>query len=373
VKPFLIRVLALAQKEALHMLRDVQVIYLALGMPLVLVLLFGYAVSFDVDEVAIAVVDQDRTSASRQFLFRLDAGDAFRVVEQLDDPNEIEPLFLRGRVKAGIVVPAGYARSLARGERAPIQAVIDGADGTTARIVNAYSSAAGQAQTLELLSASIDVSAPLQPRVRTWFNPTMESALFVVPGLVGVVLAILAVLLSALTVAREWERGSMEQLFATPVDRLSVVLGKVAPYVALGMLQFMLVLTAGAWLFDVPIRGNFALLVLAVGLFLVCVLGQGLLISMITKSQQVAVQVGAISAILPSLLLSGFLFPIANMPPPLRLISNIVPARYLIVCLRGALLQGRGFAELWPQLLGLALLGTLIITATTRKFRRRLD
>jgi ABC-2 type transport system permease protein len=165
----------------------------------------------------------------------------------------------------------------------------------------------------------------------------------------------------------------MEQLFATPVDRLSVVLGKVAPYVALGMLQFMLVLTAGAWLFEVPIRGNFALLVVAVALFLVCVLGQGLLISMITKSQQVAVQVGAISAILPSLLLSGFLFPIGNMPLPLRLISNVVPARYLIVCLRGALLQGRGFAELWPQLGGLALLAALIITATTRKFRRRLD
>lgn len=373
MKPFFIRVAALARKEALHMLRDPQVIYLALGMPLVLVLLFGYAVTFDVDEVLIATVDQDRSAASRQFLFSLDSTDSFRVLDELSDPSQVEPLFLRGRVKAAVIVPEGFARRLVRGENAPVQVMIDGADWTTARIVNGYATAFGQARTLELLAETVEVSVPIEPRLRTWFNPTMESALFVVPGLVGVVLAILAVLLSALTVAREWERGSMEQLFATPVDRLSVVLGKVAPYVALGMLQFMLVLTAGAWLFDVPIRGDFFLLLIAVGMFLVCVLGQGLLISMVTKSQQVAVQVGAISAILPSLLLSGFLFPIPNMPLPLRVISHAVPGRYLIVCLRGVLLQGRGFAELWPQLAGLAILGFAIITATTRKFRRRLD
>ncbi len=373
MRAFLTHVGALAHKEALHMLRDRQVIYMALGMPLVLVLLFGYAVSFDVGEVPIAVVDQDGSAQSRAFLVGLEAGDAFHVVEQLDDPTAIEPLFVRGQVKAGVIVPAGFARHLARAENAPVQVVIDGADGTSARIVNAYATAIGQAKTLSLVSAGAEVSLPLEARIRTWFNPTMKSALFVVPGLVGVVLAILAVLLSALTVAREWERGSMEQLFATPVDRLSVVLGKVAPYVAMGMLQFLLVLVAGAWLFDVPVHGSFPLLLVAVALFLICVLGQGLLISMVTKSQQVAVQVGAISAILPSLLLSGFLFPISNMPLPLRVVARIVPARYLIVCLRGALLQGRGFAELWPQLVGLAVLGLAIITGTTQKFRRRLD
>lgn len=370
---FLIRVTALAHKEALHMLRDRQVIYLALGMPLVLVLLFGYAVSFDVDEVRVATLDQDRTAESRRFLFALHESDAFHVERVIEDPSEIEPLFRRGAVKAALVLPAGYERTLARGDEAEIQVMIDGADGTTARIVNAYASALAQARTLSILERTVSASPPLEPRLRTWFNPNMESALFVVPGLVAVVLAILAVLLSALTVAREWERGSMEQLFATPVDRSSVVLGKVLPYVALGLLQFMLVLSAGAWLFDVPVRGDFLLLLTAVILFLVCVLGQGLLISMVTKSQQVAVQVGAVSAILPSLLLSGFLFPISNMPLPLRVISSIVPAKYLIVCLRGTLLQGRGFPELWPQLVGLGLLGAVIITATTRKFRRRLD
>lgn len=370
---FFIRIAALAHKEALHMLRDRQVIFLAIGMPLVLVLLFGYAVSFDVDEVRVAVLDQDRTAESRRFLFALHESEAFEVEEAISSPSQIEPLFRRGVVKAAVIMPAGYARSLTRGEEAEIQVMIDGADGTTARIVNAYASALAQARTLSILEEAAELRPPIEPRLRTWFNPNMESALFVVPGLVAVVLSILAVLLSALTVAREWERGSMEQLFATPVDRLSVVLGKVLPYVALGLLQFMLVLSAGAWLFDVPVRGDFLLLLTAVILFLVCVLGQGLLISMVTKSQQVAVQIGALSAILPSLLLSGFLFPISNMPAPLRALASIVPARYLIVCLRGALLQGRGFTELWPELIGLAALGLVIITATTRKFRRRLD
>ena len=165
----------------------------------------------------------------------------------------------------------------------------------------------------------------------------------------------------------------MEQLFATPVARLPVVLGKVLPYVGLGVVQFLLVLVAGAWLFDVPMRGSFLLLSGAAVLFLVCVLGQGLVISMITRNQLVATQAGAISAMLPGLLLSGFLFPIENMPTVLQLISHLVPARYLIACLRGILLQGYGLAQLWPQLVGLGALAVLVVTVSTLKFRRRLD
>lgn len=165
----------------------------------------------------------------------------------------------------------------------------------------------------------------------------------------------------------------MEQLFATPVDQLAVVLGKIIPYVGLGLIQFLLVLSAGAWIFDVPLRGSFLLVTGAVALFLACSLGQGLLISMVTKSQQVATQVGAVSSILPSLLLSGFLFPIDNMPLPLQALSRIVPARYLITVLRGALLQGRGFLDLWPALVGLFVLGAVLVGLTAVRFRRRLD
>ena len=371
--PFFTRLRALAKKEVLHMVRDPQVLYLALGMPLIMVVLFGYAVSFDVEDVPLAVVDRDHSSASRDLVARMDQSDAFEVRYRLEREVEAEALFRADRVKAALVIPQGYARSLTRGEPTELQLLMDGADGTTARVAVGYAAQIGQQETLRRVQAGLTAELPLEPRVRTWFNPTMDSAVFVVPGLVAVILAVLAVLLAALTVAREWERGSMEQLFATPVDRLAVVLGKVLPYVALGLLQFLLVIAAGAWLFDVPLRGRFVVVVLGVVLFLVCSLGQGLLISMITKNQQVATQVGAVSSILPALLLSGFLFPVENMPLVLQVISRVVPARYLIAVLRGVLLQGRGIAELAGPLASLTVLALVLITLTTLKFRRRLD
>jgi len=374
VSAFLVRTSAIARKELLHFLRDYQAIYLALGMPLVLVILFGYAVTFDVDRADLAVVDQDHTPASRHLVASLNASDTFRVATRLESAGGVEALFRRGAVKALVVIPRGFGRRLERGESADFQLLLDGADGTLARTILGYTAGITQAETLERLrQAGLSARLPLEPRVRTWYNPRQRSALFIVPGLVAFVLAIIAVLLTALTVAREWERGSMEQLFSTPVGRLSVVLGKLAPYVALGFLQMLLVVVAGAWLFDVPLRGSFLLLILATALFLFCVLGQGLLISVITKNQQVATQVGAISALLPSLLLSGFLFPIENMAWPLQWIARIVPARYMISCLRGILLQGRGLDQIWPDLLAMAAIGLVIVLAATMRFKRRLD
>lgn len=373
MRAFLQRLYAMTTKEILHMARDPQVIYLALGMPLVLLLLFGYAVRFEVEEVRLAVLDQDGTPSSRALVQRLDASDAFDVVERPETIEDAELLFRRGQVRAALVVPAGYARELQRGETTQVQLIVDGSDGTSANVAMSYAAGAVQTETQQLLARLVDVDPPIEAKIRTWFNPQMESALFVVPGLIAMILAIIGVLLSALTVAREWERGSMEQLFATPADRLSIVLGKVLPNVFLGIMQFLLVLGAGAYLFDLPLRGEFLTIFAAAILFLVGVLGQGLFISMVTKSQQVATQIGAITAILPSLLLSGFLFPIQNMPPPLRAISHIVPARWFIAALRAVLLQGRGLEAVWPSFVGLACFAIGILTLTTLRFRRRLD
>ena len=371
---FFIRLFALAHKELLHVVRDPQVIYLALGMPLVMLFIFGYAVTFDLNEVHLAVLDRDRTPASRQFLTAMSAGGTFKLGQRLDSEQQAQALFRRGAVKGVVVIPEGFSRDLARGQTASVQLLMDGADGTTTRVAMGYAMGVGQLLTIKLLRASgAGGELPIEPRVRTWFNPQMRSAVFVVPGLVAVILTMLSVLLSALSIAREWERGSMEQLFTTPVGRLSVVLGKLLPYVGLGMLQFLLVIAMGAWLFDVPLRGSMLLLTGVIVLFLVCVLGQGLLISTVTRNQQVATQVGAVSAMLPSVLLSGFMFPVENMPWFLQALSHLVPARYMISCLRGILLQGRGLAELWPSVLGLAVLATALITLTTIKFRRRLD
>ena len=373
MRGFLVRTAAMAHKELLHFTRDPQAIYLALGLPLVMVVLFGYAVSFDLERIPVAVVDEDRSPAARSLVSALAASTAFTVTQHLARPEDVLPLFSRTAVKAAVVIPRGFGRDLAHGRSAAFQLLLDGADGTVARVALAYVVGISQRQTMALKERGGQrAELPLAARVRTWFNPEMRSARFIVPGLVALVLATISVLLTALTVAREWERGSMEQLFATPVGRLSVVCGKLLPYLGLGYLQLLLVTAAGAWLFDVPLAGSFALLLLASTLFLVCVLGQGLLISVIARNQQVATQFGAVSAMLPSLLLSGFIFPIENMAWPLQWLSRIVPARYMVVCLRGILLQGRGLGELWPELMAMAVLAALVVAGCTARFKRRL-
>jgi ABC-2 type transport system permease protein len=371
---FLIRTAALARKETLHILRDRQVVYLALGMPIVLVLLFGYAVTFDVDRIDLGLCDQDGSPASRALARALESGATFRLRGGCLDPERAETWVRRDEVKGIVAIPPDYARRIARREAARFQLLLDGSNGTVAQIALGYVAGAAQSQTARLLrQAGQSMRLPIEARIRTWFNPAMRSALFIVPGLLAIIVGVLAVLLSTLTVAREWERGSMEQLFATPVGRLSIVLGKMAPFVALGVLQFLLVLFAGAWLFDVPMRGSFAILSLAAVLFLVCALGQGLLISMVTRNQQVATQIGAVSSLLPAMLLSGFLFPVENMPLVLRVVSSVIPARYMIVVMRGVLLKGIGLAELWPPLLAMAGLGFALVAITTARFRRRID
>ncbi|HYG69342.1 MAG TPA: ABC transporter permease, partial [Anaeromyxobacteraceae bacterium] len=233
--------------------------------------------------------------------------------------------------------------------------------------------AIARAESRRLASAALGAEAPpLEVKVWTRFNPTGESSLFIVPGLAAYLLAISAVLLTALTVSGEWERGSMEQLFASPVGRLEIVLGKLAPYLVLGMLELLLVLAFGAVVFDLPMRGN-PLLLFGLGLaFLVGMLGQGLFISVVAKNQLVATQAGALSALLPSILLSGMVFPVENMPAVLQLLSRIVPARYLVHALRGLLLKGNGLGVLWPDLVALVVFAVAILALATARFRRRL-
>jgi ABC-2 type transport system permease protein len=371
---FLRRVRALAQKEILHIVRDVRVIYLALGLPVVLLALFGYAVSFDLDRLPVAIIDQDRTPASRRLVQAMTASDAFQVVAELAEPEQVEAHFRRGDFKAALVIPKDFNRSLARGEPTEAQLLLDGSDGVTTGIAMGYAAGVSQAETRRLLEKTGLVPKPaLDSRVRFRFNPGVRSAQFIVPGLIAMILAIMAVLLTALTVAREWERGSMEQLFATPVRRLEVIVGKLLPYVAIGMVQVLLVLSVGAWLFDVPIVGSLWLLFGAAFLFLVGMLGQGLLISVVTRNQQVATQVGMLSSMLPTLLLSGFLFPVENMPKLLQLVSLAIPGRYFIVVLRGVLLKGNGISVLWAELLALLVFATAMILISTARFRRRID
>lgn len=373
LRHFAIRVGAMSAKEVLHIQRDPRTLYLALVMPVVLLLLFGYGVSFDLDRMPLAVADADGTRASRELVDAFVAPGEFALAREVATPEEADALFRRGKALAALVVPRNYERDLSRGERVELQLLVDGADPVSANQVLSKADATVRALSqARAVAAGFSGEPPLRVDVWTRYNPEGRSAIFFVPGLAAYLMAIGAVLLTALTVAGEWERGSMEQLFASPVGRLEIILGKLFPYLALGMLQLLLVLGVGTTVFDVPVRGNPAL-VFGLGLlFLVSMLAQGLLISVVTKNQLVATQAGALSSLIPSLLLSGMVFPIENMPLPLRMLSRVIPARYLVHGLRGTLLKGNGLAEVWPDIVALAVIGFLFLALATRRFKRRL-
>ncbi|XXF78786.1 ABC transporter permease [Myxococcaceae bacterium GXIMD 01537] len=367
------RILAIADKEVRHILRDVRTLYLALAMPVVLLVLFGFGISFDVDHLELAVVDQDQSAPSREIVRSLTAAGEFSAMREGTSPEEALRSLRRGGVVGVVVVPHGFAEDLARGS-ASVQFLVDGADGNTATQALAKAQALTQVAAQRLAASGPGLrTPPLEVRVRTLFNPEARSALFLVPGLTAYLLALVAVLMTALTIAREWERGSMEQLFATPVGRLDIVVGKLLPYLAIGILQVLLVLVVGAWVFGVPVRGSLWVLGAGSLLFLVGMLGQGLLVSVVTRNQVVATQVATMTSVLPSMLLSGFIFPIENLPLPLRLLSSLVPARYFVSTLRGVLLRGNGLDVLWPQLVALAAFAALMLTVAMGRFQRRLD
>jgi len=387
-RAFAIRVGAMASKEVLHVLRDPRTLVLALVMPVVMLLLFGYGVSFDLERLPLAIVDDDQTSASRVLVQAFTASREFVVADRVR-PAGAEESLRRGSVVAALVIRDGYARDLARRDDAQVGLLVDGGDASTANQVLQKADAIARAEAtrwrdalgrgsgayVDRASSGRSPADGAQPRLeaRTWtrYNPEARSAVFMVPGLAAYLLALGAVLLTALTVAAEWERGSIEQLFASPVGRLEIILGKLLPYLGLGMLQLLLVLSVGATVFGVPIRGSLALLFLVGLVFMIAMLGQGLLISVLAKNQLVATQAGSLSSLLPSLLLSGMIFPVENMPFPLQLLSRVIPARYLVHALRGILLKGSGAAQVWPDLVAIALFAVAILGLATRRFQRR--
>lgn len=367
------RTAAIATKEVFHISRDRFAIGQAFAMPLLLLVLFGFAVSFDIDEINMAVIDRDGTPASRRLVQAYSGTGLFVVREVLHDEREVEPLFRRGVVKLALVIPPGFERAASRGQNPTAQVLLDGADSTTAQTALAYAMGVVQADNERALREQTGTDTlPLRVRVQAFFNPALRSAIFVVPGVIALVLTTIATLLTALTIAREWERGNVEQLFSTPVGRLEIILGKLAPYLIMGLLQVLTLLTLGAWIFDVPVRGSLVPIFAAATVFLGAMLAQGVLIGTLTKHQQVATQVGMISTLIPSMLLSGFIFPIDNMPPPLQVISSIIPARYFIDALRAVLLKGGGFAEIWHDLLAMGAFAFLLTALAARKFHRRI-
>ncbi|MCD6498884.1 MAG: ABC transporter permease [Deltaproteobacteria bacterium] len=364
---------AMAHKEVLHMMRDFRVIYLALGLPVVLIFIYGYAVSFDLDHIPIAVVDQDGTEASRALAERFASSDLFDVVVHSRRANDVTAMFRSGVVKAALVVPRGYARRLNRSDRAQVGFVVDGSDNTTASQSLGYAAAVAARHQAEMAQGMADVPVGVDARVRVLFNPDLKSAHYLVPGLIVLVMSMLAVMMTALTVAREWEWGSMELLFTTPAGSFSIILGKLAPYFVMGLLQVLLVVTAGAWLFDVPLRGSMGLLMLSSSVFLFALLGQGVLISVVTRNQMLATLAAALSTFLPALLLSDFIFPIDNMPKILQWLAQLLPSLYYVHSLRAIMLRGSGWDMVGPALVPMAAFFLFVLAAALTAFKRRLS
>lgn len=369
------RTRAMARKEWLQLRRDPRSMALAFLMPVLLLLFFGYAITWDVREIRIAVLDLDHTPQSRALAEAFEASGYFRVAAWPASQREADALLQKQRVSAVLSVPAGHARNLGRPMPAPVQLLLDGSDANTATIALAYADAIVTRHSQDVMPQGRPrqgLQLPVRAESRVWYNPTLESRNMIVPGLVAVIMSIIAALLTALTIAREWERGTMEQLASTPVHRLEVVIGKLLPYLGIGAFNVAFITLAGILVFGVPFRGSVLLLGVMTLLFLMGALGLGMFISAVMKSQVLATQVAMVATYLPALLLSGFLFDIASMPAVLRAVTYIVPAKYYIIVTRGVFLKGTGLEALWLPGLGMLLFAAVGIGLATVAFRKRL-
>jgi len=360
------RVKAMARKEFLHIVRDTRSLVMALLVPLFMLFLFGYALSLDVDHIPTMIVDQDQTPSSRELRARFEGTPYFEVRGVETSTALVNREIDRGAILLAVVIPAGFHRDLARGERPGVQLLLDGSDSNTASIAINYAQALITGWSLERM-AGRRASLPAEAQVRVFYNSDLKSRNFLIPGLIAVVLMIIAALLTSLTIAREWENGSMEQLLSTPLRPAEIVLGKLAAYFAIGAVDVVTSVLVSIFVFDVPLRGNLFFLAFASGIFLFGALAWGILISAIAKTQLLAYQMGMLSSFLPAFLLSGFMYSIENMPQAIQVTTYIVPARYFIAVLKAVYLKGEGMTLLWAQIVFLAVYGGIVFALATRK------
>jgi ABC-2 type transport system permease protein len=372
------RTRAVARKEFLHIVRDARSLLLALLLPFVMLMLFGYALSLDVDKIPTIVYDRDGTPESRELVRQFSGSRYFQMVAVAGKYADVDRSIDRSRALLGIVIRENYARDLLAGREAAVQLLFDGSDSNTASIALGYANALVESYAAELRSeAQVAKGAgrlrnPVEPRIRVWYNNDLVSRNYIVPGLIAVILMIIASLLTSLTIAREWENGTMEQLLSTPVRPAELVLGKLTAYFALGIADTLICLVVGVFIFDVPLKGSVVLLVGSSCLFLFGALAWGILLSASTRSQLMAYQLGATSSFLPAFLLSGFIYSIENMPVAIRVVTYIVPARYFVTILKTIFLKGAGVSILWGELGFLLLYATVVFVFATRKLRQKI-
>jgi ABC-2 type transport system permease protein len=370
------RTLAVARKETRQILRDARSLYLALGIPVMLMVLFGYALSLDVDNIPLAVWDQDGSSESRDFVDRMTSSGYFTRVLTTESYATIVRGIDRNEISVGIVIPYDFAKKLKTGRAVEIQALVDGSDSTRAGLAIVYIEGIAatfdadlQLKSLTRQAVQQRVKAPLQPAIRIVYNPELISRNNIVPGLVAIIMMVIAALLTSLTVVRERETGTMEQLVSTPVKPVELIVGKLIPYFALGYVDLLSVYLMGKYVFQVPFRGSLLLMFLVAGIFLIGALSIGFLISVVASNQFFATQLALLGTFLPAFLLSGFVFPVANMPHVVQWITYIIPAQHFITILRAIYLKGGGIEIIAVPTLTLIVFGTIVTFVASRKLK----
>jgi ABC-2 type transport system permease protein len=372
------RFLAVARKEVVQILRDARSLIIVVIMPVILVLLFGYGVNLDLKGLPVYVYDRDGSQQSQDLLKRLQASAYFDVVRVVNDYPALGRSLDDGHAKMGIVIPWDFSERLHEGRPVQVQALVDGTDDNTANVLIGYSQAVVQGYSSDIqlewlrTRGKLVQPAPVSVETRTWYNEDLESSAFIVPGVLALVMSVIGAFLTSLTIAREWERGTMEQLISTPVTAVEIMLGKLVPYFVIGMFDVIVCALIAIYWFQVPFRGSFLTLLVSSAMFMVVVLSLGFFISVIAGSQLAASQIALLITFLPAFLLSGFLYSIEQMPIVLQWITRILPARYYVSVLKKIFLKGTPTALLYTDLVPLAVFTLVLAVLATRAFHKRL-
>lgn len=373
-------ILVFIKKEFLQFKRDPKMFGIILIAPVVQLIFLGYAANLDIEKIKLVVFDQDKSSTSRKLVEDLTSSGYFVIKDNVNDYKSVTRLLDYNKAIVALVIPNDFEKRINRKETAKLQAIFDAADGNTASI------AAGYLQQIILQFAKntsfgmmqrsgnlITPAGSITPEIRIWYNPTMKTRNYMVPGIVGLLLSIVTLLLTSLAVVKEKEIGTMEQLIVTPLKPYQIIIGKLVPFILLGFLSIVIVLTAMRFIFDIPVKGSIAFLFFSAFFYILSTLGLGLYVSTISKTQQQAMMIAVFAVMMPMVFLSGFAFPIENMPKIIQYISHVIPLKYFINIIRGVISKGLGFSELWINALVLLIMGIFILVISSLRFQRRLD
>jgi len=369
------RVLHLMKKELLELKRDPRLFGIVIIAPIVQLIALGYAATTDVKDIPIAIVDADRSTSSRELIHRFEASANFKIVAMLGSTNEIDPYLDRGEAWMAISIPADYGKKVESTRQTTIQIAADGTDSNSTGVAMGYAQAliGGYAQDVAARAApGLPVTGLVRPEIQVWFNPRLESRDFMIPGIVALLLLVITTNLSAMAIVREKEIGTLEQLNVTPLARWELITGKLLPYAFIGIIDVVLVLIVAIYWFEVPMRGSIPLLFVMCLIYLLSTLGLGLFVSTISKTQQQAMMTAIFFFLMPMIYLSGFVFPIENMPQWIQSLTYLIPLRYFLIIVRGIFLKGIGLEVLWPQALALLAWGLTVLTLATIRSSKRL-